>query len=79
MDRKEKLIMQYLELTYGDREVYEGEKSIGINGVCIYYKNVKQVGVPGKVHIDLTNWFGPERYQKIVEKWFSNKFNLEVL
>jgi hypothetical protein len=78
-NKKEELILKYLELTYGNREVYEGEKSIGINGICIYYKNIKQVGVPGKVHNDLVNWFGPDRYQKIVEKWFSKKYNLEVI
>ena len=34
----DKVILKYLELTYGDRETFETEKSIGVNGVCVYYK-----------------------------------------
>jgi len=79
MDKKEKIILKYLELTYGNREVYENEKSIGINGVLIYYKSLKQIGTVGQVHLDLTNWFGPGRYYKILNKWFSEKYKLEVI
>ena len=77
--KKEQIILEYLELKYGDCDTYENEKSIGVNGICIYYKNTKQLGVPGKVHNDLVNWFGPERYQRVVEKWFCGKHNLEVV
>ena len=77
--KKEQIILEYLELKYGDCETYENEKSIGVNGICIYHKNIKQLGVPCKVHNDLVNWFGPERYHKIVEKWFCGKHNLEVM
>jgi len=79
MDKKEKVILKYLELTYGNREVYENEKSIGINGVLIYYKSLKQIGTVGQVHLDLKNWFGPGRYYKILNKWFSEKYKLEVI
>ena len=76
--KKEELIIKYLELTYGDREVNDGEKSMGVNGVCVYYKNIKQVGFVGEVHSDLTRWFGEERYGSVMSKWFSNKFNVEL-
>jgi hypothetical protein len=77
--KKEQIILEYLELKYGDCETYENIEAIGISGICIYYKNVKQVGVTGKVHLDLVKWFGKRgRYQKMVEKWFCNKHNLEV-
>jgi hypothetical protein len=78
MDKKEKIIIKYLELTYGNREVYESETSVGINGVLIYYKSLKQVGVVGKVHLDLVNWFGTGNYYKVVVKWFSEKYKLYV-
>ena len=77
--KKEKLIIKYLERTYGDREVYEGEKSIGINGICIYYKNIKKVGFTGEVLLDLNSWFGEGRYYPQLNKWFSNKFNVDVI
>lgn len=77
--KKEQIILEYLELKYGDCEIYENEKSIGIEGICVYYKNVKQVGVPGKVHLDLVKWFGEGRYQRMVGKWFCGKYNLEVV
>ena len=76
--KKEKLIIKYLELTYGDRETFETEKSIGVNGVCVYYKNIKQVGFVGEIHKDLTKWFGDGRYYPQLYKWFSNKFNVEL-
>ena len=76
--KKEKLIIKYLERTYGDREVYEGEKSIGINGICIYYKNIKKVGFTGEVLLDLNSWFGEGKYYPQLHKWFSNKFNVEL-
>jgi hypothetical protein len=79
--KKEQIILEYLELKYGNHNTYENEKSIGIEGICIYYKNIKQVGVPGKVHLDLVKWFGEEegRYQRMVGKWFCGKHNLEVM
>jgi hypothetical protein len=79
MDKKEKIILKYLELTYGNREVYESETSVGINRVLIYYKSLKQIGVVGNTHLDLVNWFGSGNYQKVVGKWFSEKYNLEVI
>ena len=60
-------------------DTYENMDSIGIDGICIYYKNVKQVGVPGKVHLDLVKWFGEGRYQSLVGKWFCDKYNLELV
>lgn len=77
---KEQIILEYLELKYGNRETYENINAIGINGVCIYYKNVKQVGLSGKVHLDLVKWFGEEgRYQPLFAKWFCGKYNLELV
>jgi hypothetical protein len=77
--KKEQIILEYLELKYGNHKTYENEESIGINGVCIYYKYIKQVGVPNKVHLDLVKWFGEGRYQRMVGKWFCGKYNLEVV
>ena len=77
--RKELIILEYLDFKYGNRETYENMDSIGIDGICIYYKNVKQVGVPGKVHLDLVKWFGEGRYQSLVGKWFCDKYNLELV
>jgi hypothetical protein len=76
--KKEKLIIKYLELTYGDRETFETEKSIGVNGICVYYKNIKKVGFTGEVLLDLNSWFGEGRYYPQLHKWFSNKFNVEL-
>jgi hypothetical protein len=75
----DKVILKYLELTYGDRETFETEKSIGVNGVCVYYKNIKQVGFVGEIHKDLSRYFGEGRYYPQLLKWFSNKFNVEVI
>ncbi len=76
--KKEKLIIKYLELTYGDRETFETEKSIGVNGICVYYKNIKKVGFTGEVLLDLNSWFGEGRYYPQLHKWFSNKFDVEL-
>jgi len=75
----EKNIIKYLELTYGDRETFESEKSFGVNGVCVYFKDTKQVGWTGVVHLDLVNWFGEGRYYPQLKKWFSEKYNLEFI
>jgi hypothetical protein len=77
--KKEQIILEYLELKYGNRETYGTENTICISGVCIYYKKTKQVGVPGKVNIDLTNWFGEGRYQPLFSKWFCDKYDLELV
>lgn len=76
--KKEKLIIKYLELTYGDREMCDLENSMSIGGVCIYYKISKQVGFVGEVHSDLNSWFGEGRYYPQLHKWFTNKFNVEL-
>jgi hypothetical protein len=75
----DKVILKYLELTYGDRETFETEKSIGVNGVCVYYKDIKQVGFVGEIHKDLSRYFGEGRYYPQLHKWFSIKFNVEVI
>jgi hypothetical protein len=78
-DKKEKIVIKYMDFAYGDRETYESEKSIGINGVCVYYKNLKQVGFIGEIHLNLSSRFGVGRYQPTMTKWFSEKYNLEVI
>ena len=78
-DKKEKLILKYLEQNYNNCETFDSEKSIGVNGVCVYYKDTKQVGFIGEVHRDLSVWFGEGRYYTQLKKWFSNKFNVEVI
>ena len=78
-DKIEKNIIKYLELTYGDRETFESEKSFSINGVCVYNKHLKQVGFTGQVHLDLVNWFGEGKYYPQLKKWFSEKYNLEFI
>lgn len=77
--KKEKNIIKYLELTYGNREMCDLENSMSISGVCIYYKISKQVGFVGEVHSDLNTWFGEGRYYPQLHKWFSNKFDVEVI
>ena len=77
-NRKEELILKFLELTYGDCKLFENDTCHSIAGVCIYYKSSKQVGWTGLVHRDLVNWFGDERYYPQLNKWFSDKYNLEV-
>lgn len=78
-NRREEVILNYLELTYGKSDLYEDEEKIGINGVCIYFKKSKQVGWTGVTHSDLVNWFGEEKYYPQINKWFSKKYNLEVI
>lgn len=77
--KKEQIILEYLELKYGNRKTYETEESIGINGVCIYYKNIKQLGAPGIIHLDLIKWFGEGIYHPLLGKWFCGKYNLELV
>jgi hypothetical protein len=79
-NRKEKLILDYLERTYGKSELFENDITYSIAGVCIYYKISKQIGFTGVVHLDLVNWFGDGRhYYPELRKWFSEKYNLEVI
>lgn len=75
----EKNILKYLDITYGESELYENEEKICVNGVCVYYKDVKQVGWTGVVHLDLVRTFGQDRYYPQLNKWFSKKYNLEVI
>ena len=78
-DKIEKNIIKYLELTYGDRETFESEKSFSVNGVCVYNKHLKQIGWTGITHLDLVRTFGEGRYYPQLNKWFSKKYNLEVI
>ena len=64
-DKKEKIIFEFLDITYGENELYEDEEKICINRVCVYYKNVRQVGWTGLAHLDLVRTFGPGKYQPI--------------
>jgi hypothetical protein len=68
-----------LDITYGESELYENDEKICVNGVCVYYKDVKQVGWTGVVHLDLVRTFGQDRYYPQLKKWFSKKYNLEVI
>jgi hypothetical protein len=77
--RKEELILKYLEQTYGNRKLFENDTCYSIARVCIYYKSSKQVGWTGLVHRDLVRTFGEGRYYTQLNKWFSNKFNVEVI
>lgn len=74
--RKEQIILEYLELKYGNCQVYEDEKNMGIAGVCIYFKKLKQVAFVGMSHRDLCDWFGDGKYHPVLEKWFTEKLNL---
>ena len=75
-NRKEELILKYLELTHGNSKLFENDKSYYIRGICIYYKNTKQVGFVGQAHIDLCRWFGDGKYHSVMQKWFYKKYNL---
>jgi hypothetical protein len=76
---KEELILKFLELTYGDCKLFENDTCYFIAGVCIYYKSSKQVGWTGLAHLDLVRTFGEGRYYTQLNKWFSEKYNLEVI
>jgi hypothetical protein len=73
---QEKNIIKYLELTYGDKKMFDTEISLGISGVCLYYKNSKEVGFISEVHLDLSRWFGEGKYHSVLKKWFFNKIKL---
>jgi hypothetical protein len=75
-NRKEELILKFLELTYGDCKLFENDISYSIGGVCIYWKKNKLVGFTGQVHLDLCRWFGDGRYHSVMQKWFYKKYNL---
>jgi hypothetical protein len=75
----EKNIFKFLDITYGDTETFESEKSFAVNGVCVYFKDTKQVGWTGITHLDLVRTFGEGRYYPQLNKWFSEKYNLEVI
>jgi hypothetical protein len=74
--RKEQIILEYLEIKYGNCQVYEDKKTIGISGVCIFFKKTKQVAFVGMSHRDLCDWFGDGKYHPVLEKWFTEKLNL---
>ena len=76
IDKKEKNIFKFLDITYGKSEFFENEEKICINGVCVYFKNTKQVGFTGQSHLDLVNWFGEGKYYSVMQKWFYKKYNL---
>lgn len=78
IDKKEKNIFKFLDITYGDTKLYENEESFSISGVCIYYKNIKKVGWSALAYLDLVRIFGKGRYYPQLNKWFSEKYNLEV-
>lgn len=78
-DKIEKNILKYLELTYGNCKLFENDTSYSISGVCIYFKSSNQVGWAGTTHSDLCKWFGDGRYYSVMQKWFSEKYNLEVI
>ena len=75
--RKEQIILNYLELKYGDCEVYDNEQTMGINGVCLYLKKMKMVGFVGQTNYELCDWFGDGNYSAILKKWFLKKIKLE--
>jgi len=79
INKKEKIIFKFLNITYGESEFFENEEKICINGACVYYKDLKKVGWTGLAHLDLVRTFGPGKYQPIMSKWFSKKYNLEVI
>ena len=79
MDRKTQTIFKYLDLTYGDCEIYHSEKNIGINGLCVYYKDLKKVGFVSLVYEDLCCWFGDGNYHTILSQWVITKYDLEII
>jgi len=78
-DKIEKNILKYLELAHGDCKLFENDTCYTIARVCIYYKSSKQVGWTGLVHLDLVRTFGEGRYYSQLNKWFSEKYNLEII
>jgi hypothetical protein len=75
----EKNIFKFLDITYGDTKLFETDTCYFISGICIYYKSSKQVGWTGLTHLDLVRTFGEGRYYPQLNKWFSEKYNLEVI
>lgn len=78
-NKREQNIFKFLDITYGNRKLFENDTSYSIGGVCIYNKHLKQVGFTGVVHLDLVRTFGEGRYYTELNKWFSEKYNLEVI
>ena len=68
-----------MDITYGSCILFENDTCYYIAGVCIYYKSSKQVGWTGIAHLDLVRTFGDGRYYTQLNKWFSKKYNLEVI
>ena len=78
-DKQEKNIFKFLDITYGSCILFENDTCYSITGVCIFYKSSKQVGWTGLTHLDLVRTFGEGRYYSQLNKWFSEKYNLEVI
>jgi hypothetical protein len=72
----DKLILKFLDITYGDCKLFETETSFSISGICLYFKNTKQVGFTGDAHLDLVRTFGDGNYYSVMQKWFYEKYNL---
>ena len=78
MTKKELCVIKYLESTYGDREIYETDDTICVNGVCVYYKSFKRAGALSIIIRDLNMFFGDGKYNYLFNEWFCKKYGLET-
>ena len=80
-NKKENLILRYLELTYGHIDVVKNNDSglYTCSKVFLYNPKIKQFGWTGKVRSDLVRWFGEsESLTPLLKKWASQKYGLEI-
>jgi len=75
--KNEKLILDYLDVKYGDCEIIKTEDCISIKDVGLYGKRSKIFGVTGYVHDELVDWFGEGRYHSELTKWFCKKCEID--
>lgn len=76
--KNEKLILEYLDIRYGDCEIIKTESCISIKEVGLYGKKSNIVGFTGYVHAELVDWFGEGRYHPELKKWFCKKCEIEI-
>ena len=75
--KNENLILEYLDLRYGDCKIIKTEDCVSIGDVGLYGKRSKIFGFTGYVHAELVDWFGEGRYYPELTKWFCKKCEID--
>lgn len=71
--KNEKLILEYLDIKYGDYEVHNSKNHITILGIGQYGKSSNILEFSDLVLLDLVDWFGEGWYYPELIKWFCEK------